>query len=337
MAMAGWHLTRNRVLFFSGSLFIVLAISVHVFPYFPVLTLNPPALPETQATSTFTNATLTKYCISNLHQVEFAMPSENRHEAWNGTDWDHWKWSWEAEALRQCKYQRLDREEALQLLQGTWIVIAGDSQARLLFVALMELLLPSMEEVRPQLFKRHSNFEYALKSHHVLMEFVWAPYAVNLTRLAYSYREDQKTPDVLVSGAGLWHMLHSGNHTQYGSSLSKLKRALGSLLGHPSDQPVTPQMFWMNLPTLLPSLYQSELKIERLTTQKLKLYTTELLKSEVTGSRGLTTLLDIQMLSERCGPRCSQDGIHYSQAIYRAALHVMINNLLIVTKQTLVS
>lgn len=268
--------------------------------------------------------------------VKFQFEATKDGEIWNQTDWDHWDWSWEREPLHQCKYQKLDREEALQLLQGTWIVIAGDSQARLLFVALLELLLPSIEDVRPQLFKRHSNFEYSLESHHILMEFVWAPYTVNLTRLACSYRENQKIPDILVSGAGLWHMLHNGNHTQYGSSLLKLKQALGSLLWQPnsSDQPLTPQLFWMNLPTLLPILYQSELKIERMTTQKLKLYTMELLKSEITGSRGLTTLLDIQILSDQCGLRCTQDGIHYSQAIYRAALHVMVNNLLIVTKQT---
>ena len=274
--------------------------------------------------------------------MEFAEPFKYQYEGTkegenqNQTDWDHWDWSWEPEPLRQCKYQKLDREEALQLLRGTWIVIAGDSQARLLFVALLELLLPSIEDLRPQLFKRHSNFEYSLKSHHMVMEFVWAPYTVNLTRLAYNYRENQKSPDILVSGAGLWHMLHSGNYTQYGSSLLKLKQALGSLLWNPnpSDQPLTPQLFWMNLPTLLPILLQTDLKRERMTSQKLKLYTMELLKSEMTGSGGLTTLLDIQILSEQCGIRCTQDGIHYSQAIYRAALHVMINNLLIVTKQT---
>lgn len=267
---------------------------------------------------------------------KYQYEGSNGGEVWNQTDWDHWDWSWEPEPLHQCKYQKLNREEALQLLQGTWIVIAGDSQARLLFVALLELLLPSIEDLRPQLFKRHSNFEYSLESHHILMEFVWAPYTVNLTRLAYSYRENQKSPDILVSGAGLWHMLHSGNHTQYGSLLLKSKQALESLLWHPgsSDQPLTPQLFWMNLPNLLPILFQSELKRERMTTQKLKLYTMELLKSEMTGNRGLTTLLDIQALSDQCGLRCTQDGIHYSQAIYKAALHAMINNLLIVTKQT---
>ena len=35
MGMAGWHLSRNKVLFFSGALFITLAVGVHLTPYFP--------------------------------------------------------------------------------------------------------------------------------------------------------------------------------------------------------------------------------------------------------------------------------------------------------------
>lgn len=274
--------------------------------------------------------------------MEFTETSEPHLEVTqngNQTDWDHWDWRWEHEPLHQCKYQKVDRQEALELLQGTWIVVAGDSQARLLFLALLELALPSIEDLRPLLFKRHSNFEYSLESHHILMEFVWAPYTVNLTQMVRGYGQNHKSPDIIVSGAGLWHMLHSGNHTQYGSSLLKLHQALGSLLKNPyvtppSEETPTPQLFWMNLPTLVPSLLQSELKRERMTSQKLQLYARELLKSKISGTRGLTTLLDIQFLSHQCGTQCTHDGIHYSQAVYRAALHIMINNLLIVTKQT---
>jgi hypothetical protein len=35
MGMAGWHLSRNKMLFFSGVLFITLAVGVHLTPYFP--------------------------------------------------------------------------------------------------------------------------------------------------------------------------------------------------------------------------------------------------------------------------------------------------------------
>ncbi|KAF4349016.1 hypothetical protein F8388_023314 [Cannabis sativa] len=38
MGMVRWHLSRNKMLFFSGALFITLAIDVHLTPYFPSVT-----------------------------------------------------------------------------------------------------------------------------------------------------------------------------------------------------------------------------------------------------------------------------------------------------------
>lgn len=328
MAMAGWHLTRNRVLFFSGSLFIVLAVSVHVFPHF--------SSPATEVSVELNglnhmNSTLRDYCIANLHKVEFPEASRPVTQYFNQSEFDHWDWRWKPKLLQTCRYQKLNREEALELLQGTWIVVAGDSQARLLFVALLELILPFIEPLRPQLFKRHSNFEYSLDSHRIRMEFVWAPYTLNLTETIQGY--GPKSPDIIVAGAGLWHMLHSGNHTQYGTSLLRFRRSLRGLVKI-SNEPLTPQLFWLNLPTLVPALLQSELKRDRMSLRKSRFYAKELLKSKLCGPRGVTTLLDIQYLSHQCGTQCTFDGIHYSESVYRAALHVLINNLLIVTKQT---
>ncbi|PRQ30696.1 hypothetical protein RchiOBHm_Chr5g0027411 [Rosa chinensis] len=38
MGMAGYHLSCNKMLFFSGALFITLAIGIHLTPYFPFVT-----------------------------------------------------------------------------------------------------------------------------------------------------------------------------------------------------------------------------------------------------------------------------------------------------------
>ncbi|KAM6579164.1 hypothetical protein CsatA_002938 [Cannabis sativa] len=38
ISMAGWHLSRFKMLFFSGALFITLVIGVHLTPYFPSVT-----------------------------------------------------------------------------------------------------------------------------------------------------------------------------------------------------------------------------------------------------------------------------------------------------------
>lgn len=256
----------------------------------------------------------------------------------NDTDLDNWDWTWKQELRIQCHFKKFAREEAIQLLRGTWIVIAGDSQARLLFVALLKLLLPSIEELRPQLFKRHSNFEYMLEEQQMRVEFVWAPYPANLTAMASEFGERQVCPDVLIMGAGLWHMLHVGDHNHYGSSLSELQGALRSLPMHhknvadkdlPAKDLVLPQIFWMSLPTLIPSLLQSEVKQKQMTTYNLQVYLREVQESQILHPKGVAMLLDIQKLSRQCGPRCSHDGIHYNQAIYQAALQVLINSLLL--------
>ena len=259
-------------------------------------------------------------------------------ETLNDTDLDNWDWTWKQELRKSCHFKKFDREEAIQVLRGTWIVVAGDSQARLLFVALLELLFPSIEELRPQLFKRHSNFEYMFEKQQMRLEFVWAPYAANLTAMASEFGERQVCPDVLIMGAGLWHMLHVGDHNHYGSSLSELQRALRSLPMHhrnvavkgalPAKDLVLPQIFWMSLPTLIPSLLQSEVKQKQMTTYKLQVYSREMLESQILHPKGVAMLLDIQKLSHLCGPQCTRDGIHYSPAIYQAALQLLINSSL---------
>jgi hypothetical protein len=52
-------------------------------------------------------------------------------------------------------------------------------------------------------------------------------------------------------------------------------------------------------------------------------------------SGGPLLLLDIQSLSWNCGVRCTEDGMHYDGAVYEAALHIMLNALLIQSHQRL--
>lgn len=46
-------------------------------------------------------------------------------------------------------------------------------------------------------------------------------------------------------------------------------------------------------------------------------------------------LLDIGSLSLNCGIKCTDDGMHYDEAVYEAELHVMFNALLIESHQKL--
>jgi hypothetical protein len=155
-------------------------------------------------------------------------------------------------------------------------------------------------------------------------------------------------------GAGLWHMLYITDAADYGSSLVNLKRAVGlfspsasNVDSGPSEPAaeeeegivteknllMPPQMFWLNLPMLIPSLMQTDMKRQKMTRHQNDLYDAQLHGSKILHPEGPFLLLDIRKLSGGCSPKCSLDGIHYSNATYQAVLHVLINTLLIAAHQ----
>nr|CAD1844660.1 unnamed protein product [Ananas comosus var. bracteatus] len=99
MGMAGWHLSRNKMLFFSGALFITLAVGVHLTPYFPSIPTSSPPPPPSSSPSLRVPPF--------LHRLS----------------WSHsppppaWAWSPSAHA-RSCGFQRLSRADASDLLRA---------------------------------------------------------------------------------------------------------------------------------------------------------------------------------------------------------------------------
>ncbi|TYI89615.1 hypothetical protein E1A91_D03G068400v1 [Gossypium mustelinum] len=67
------------------------------------------------------------------------------------------------------------------------------------------------------------------------LDFVWAPYVLNLTHLLTDFKTKKKYPDVMVMGAGLWHMLHVSNPSNYELVLQTLKSSLVSLFPFSTD------------------------------------------------------------------------------------------------------
>jgi hypothetical protein len=57
-----------------------------------------------------------------------------------------------------CGFARLSRDNALLLLNGSWVIVAGDSLAHQLVLALLRLLLDpaAVAAAVPELFRRHS-------------------------------------------------------------------------------------------------------------------------------------------------------------------------------------
>ncbi|KAF8018628.1 hypothetical protein BT93_H3503 [Corymbia citriodora subsp. variegata] len=347
MGMAGWHLSRNKMLFFSGALFITLAVGVHLSPYFPSIShfLTSPA-------ATIVLGDGRGSCLSLVHDIVWDVkPARHMHPVsytdgnTNGSSkssaYDReLSWSWaRSKSVLECDFQKLRSSDASDLLNGSWVVVAGDSQARLVVLSLLNLVLDSdrMEAVKGDLFKRHSNYGIMIPGIGLKLDFIWAPYVSNLTDLMLSFRENVNLPDVLIMGSGLWHMLHFSNASDYGVSLQMLSSSLVSSLSFSrelsNDGPVTgsvpirsQHLFWLGMPNLINSMLNTEEKREKMNDVAFYSYSMELHKSRILRQAGgHFLLLDIHSLTQSCGPQCTEDGMHYDGAVYNAAVQIVLN------------
>ncbi|KAL4186341.1 hypothetical protein AMTRI_Chr09g13640 [Amborella trichopoda] len=339
MGMAGWHLSRNKMLFFSGALFITLAVGVHLMPYFPSLS---------SIVSTFSSVVVVENrdsCISFLHDMDWKNDSMLGELSMNSSSSKQsWTWSQSSHVL-SCEFQKLGRTHVLDLLNGSWIVVSGDSEARLFVLSLLGLMLGTTESIENDLFKRHSNYETLVEENGAKVDFIWAPFPINLTDILKKFEKEHKYPDVLVMGSGLWHMLHFTNASNYGELLGSIRKSVVSLLPFSPefgiDGPVagsvsiqSPHMFWLGMPMLINSMLNTEAKKEKMTEKMCDAYESELYRSRLLRrSGGPLVLLDIRSLSLGCGSHCTEDGMHYDVLIYDAAVHIMLNALLIESHQ----
>ncbi|XP_004288573.1 PREDICTED: uncharacterized protein LOC101292635 [Fragaria vesca subsp. vesca] len=340
MGMAGYHLSRNKMLFFSGALFITLAIGVHLTPYFPSVTDF-----VTSVSSVVVFQNRRDSCLSHLHDVVWDVTPDNSTASLTY----HKSWAWDASSssVSACGFQKLARLDAADLLNGSWVVVAGDSQARLVAVSLLNLVLDSerMDKIRSDLFKRHSDYQIVVDEIGMRLDFFWAPYALNLTTLLEGFNRNRNYPDVLIMGSGLWHMLHFSNASDYGDSLQSLSSRAASLVSSSEHEEAAtgsvlarppPHLFWIGMPTLINSMLNSEEKRDKMTDALRAAYDEQLRQSNlVRQSSGPFLLLDVESLSWNCGVRCTEDGMHYDMPVYEAALHIMLNALLIESHQKL--
>ncbi|KAJ6935432.1 hypothetical protein NC652_010446 [Populus alba x Populus x berolinensis] len=208
--MAGYHLGRNKMFFFSGALFITLA------------------------------------------------------------DWS------KNRKVKGCDFENLGSGDVKDLLNGSWVVVAGDSQARLLVQSLLSLILNEkrMGMIMKDLFKRHNDYEIVVDDIGMKLDFFWAPYMVNLTNLMVGFKQNRTYPDVLVIGARLWHMLHVNNASDYDIALENLRSSVVSLLPFlpelSTDGPVTgsvsvrsPHLFWLGMSMLINEMLNTKEKREK--------------------------------------------------------------------------
>ncbi|CAN0897398.1 Protein ALTERED XYLOGLUCAN 9 [Linum grandiflorum] len=332
MVMAGWHLSRNKMLFFSGALFISLAVCVHLTPYFPSVS---DFVTSVQSVVVFDNRD--DSCINSVHDVVWDVKPRRQQEEEESSSsspvvYDmNWNWS-NARKVNECQFQKLGQSDISDLLNGSWIVVAGDSQSRLVVQSFLSLVLDSekMESIKGELFRRHSDYAIVVEEIGMKLDFFWAPYVVNLTDMMMEFKQNRTYPDVLVMGAGLWDMLHVTNASRYSVDL----KSLVSLL--PNSLVRSPHLFWLPLPTLINGMLNTEEKKEKMSDEMLHAYDKSLRGSRVLRRYGgPVQLLDIQSLSWNCGPRCTVDGMHYDGAVYEAAVQILLNALLIESHQKL--
>ncbi|KAK7300631.1 hypothetical protein RJT34_11479 [Clitoria ternatea] len=351
MGMAGWHLSRNKVLFFSGALFITLAVGVHLTPYFPSVSDFVTSV-SSSSSSVGVVVDDRDSCVSMLHEIDWDVkpamvfdPSLNNNSVNYEKSW-YWRRSGSVDS---CEFQRLKPHDVSDLLNGSWVMVAGDSQARIFALSLLSLVLDSerVESVRGSLFKRHSNYHIVVDEMGMKLDFIWAPYVNNLTGLVLEFKQDHVYPDLLVMGSGLWHMLHFTNASDYGVSLELLRSSMTSLLPispeFSTDGPMTgsvsvrsPHLFWLGMPTLINSMLNTQEKREKMTGLMVGEYERELKRSSILRQfGGPLQLVDIGSLSWNCGIRCTDDGMHYDGVVYEAGVHIMLNALLIESHQKL--
>lgn len=339
LGMAGWHLSRNIVLLFSGAILITLAVCVHFTPYFSsvsdyVTSVSSVAVFHRRKSS----------CMNLIHRIHWEVKPNASLLSFNATQnlsssfnfyEKHWDWS-KTRRIKACRIHKLSKPEASHLINGSWVLIAGDSQARLFTLSLLNLILGSepkrMDSVKTALFKRHSNYSISVDEIGMKLDFVWAPYVLNLTHLLTDFKTKKKYPDVMVMGAGLWHMLHVSNPSDYELVLQTLKSSLVSLFPFSIELGIKspPHLFWLGFPMLINGMLNTHEKRVKMIDAMWHAYDRALGECRLLRQTGgPMILLDIQSLTWNCGAHCTYDGMHYDTAIYEAAVQIMFNSLLI--------
>lgn len=327
MAMAGYHLSRNKMLFFSGALFVTLAVGVHLTPYFPSVSQFITESPKSSTSPLAHDIS----CLSFVNHVRWQDRAPAPSDGSRVVSLRTWDWA-RSDPAFSCGFQKFrEKRDVLDLLNGSWVLVAGDSQARLFVVALLGLALDEERLIAAErdLFKRHSNYQILMEENGMMVDYLWAPYPENLTAAVVAMQPESRRPDVLVMGSALWHMLHVGSPTDYGNSLLSLKSSLvKNKLGGNT------RAYWLGMPTLVNSMLNTQEKQEKMNASTLEAYSQEVYRSKILyRSGGPLMLLDVEQLSRNCGLECTSDGMHYDGVVYEAALQIMLNALLIESRQ----
>ena len=245
-----------------------------------------------------------------------------------------------------CGVAPLSRRSLELLLRNTWVGVLGDSVARLLCAALLRAVGES-GAAQPVL-DGHRSFQYPLAASGGRVNFVWAPYAENVTATLQGWRQQGQVPDVLILGVSLWHMLHVHDVSAYAASLAGVRAELDAIAGEGRNARVA--IFWMSTTALITPKLLTEEKRARLTADQIDSYITAAAAVLSLPAGPPCQLLDVHRLtagafpqlhmlrppscgpthsarSPACGAACSEDGMHFHNATYDVLLQQWGNAL----------
>lgn len=203
----------------------------------------------------------------------------------------------------------------------------GDSVSRLFYAA---LLRATSEDPRAAVVYGHQDFEHVLP-HGARASFVWAPFEANVSAAIEGWgRDGRPVPDVVVLGTSLWHMLHVGDAGTRREELQRLRRTLvraGKLQASAaaphapwqSAERRRPLFFWQSTTALVNDKLPSEKKRVALTVDRAAEFDADAAKALLLPA-GPCLPLDVHGVTSGCGPACSNDGMHYSNATFDVLL-----------------
>ncbi|CAI9753261.1 unnamed protein product [Fraxinus pennsylvanica] len=297
------HMSLNKMVFFICVLFIILSVGVLCKPY-------------------FSSSNYRISCIDILHSIVY----KDRPECEGCTK----SWSWmQSSPVAKCAFKKFEKPDASVMLNRSWVVFAGDSQTRLGMLSMLKLVEEPerVRIVKEHLKKLHTDYSTNIDSIGMKLDFKWKPYARRLTKLMLEFKKNEKYPDIIVMGAGLWDMLYETNASDYDVSLRSLRNSLQDLN---SKDGKVPHLFWLAMPKLISSKMTPEEKRHKLTEPRRSMYDNKVNASKILNKFGGPLLkLDIHYLSELCGPQCTKDGVHYDDVVYDIAVQIMLNAVLI--------
>ena len=178
---------------------------------------------------------------------------------------------------------------------------------------------------------KHRNWTFAIQGGGVA-HFVWAPEAKDVVEVVKERllldsdgesTKDSKfaSPDFLVAGVGLWHMLHQADPNDFQRQVAEVKALLDDI-----DFKTTVP-FWLTVSKPGPShLMNSVKKQTHLTADSWGLYR-QATEKEFSDDASQTLAIDFGALTEKCGAKCSVDGVHVDETAYDAAAQILLNAL----------